>query len=161
MKKNKYIIIALVCILSLPFLYKYYLYYKIPYNPLVKISSDVMSCSGIQYENPPQDVISYISTHSQDCSVIFNYLSDLKLKPLKYEDYSTSFDIVKVDYRYFLSFTQPDLYYDLSISAWDKDLSIIYISSNKPGFKEGYYKVTDSEFEYKYINELLSLQMKD
>lgn len=159
MKKNKYIIIALVSVFLLPFLYKYYLYYKIPYNPLLKITSNITSCSVTEYKNPPYDPVDMLSSHSYDCSIIYNYLTGLRLKPLKYDDHSTNYDIERIDYRYSISFLQPDLYNDITIGVWNKDLSVIYISSNNPDFKDGYYKIEDTEFDYKYINELISLQI--
>lgn len=159
MKKNKYVVLALACILLSPFFYKYYLNYVIPYNPLAKIDSKATSCSVSKFEKSSYNPVNMSSSHMYDCSVIYNYLSNLKLKPLKYNNYSTNYDILKADYRYLLNFPQPDLYEDLSIFVWKKDLSIIYIDSNNAGFKDGYYKIVDSEFDYEYINELVSLQI--
>lgn len=158
MKKNKYIIIALVCILLSPFLYKYFLYYKIPNNPLVKLSSDAVSCSFTEIKYDPEEYKHHFNYHSLDCSVIFNYLKDLKLKPLKNEDYSSVYDIIKPDYYYSIKLSEPDWKYDLNIKLWLKDLSVIYINCNKPGFKSGFYKLIDSEFDYKYLNDLILLQ---
>jgi hypothetical protein len=36
-----------------------------------------------------------------------------------------------------------------------EDLTVIYISSRKYNFPTGYYKITDSKFDYKYIENLL------
>ena len=36
------------------------------------------------------------------------------------------------------------------------DLTIVSIRSNIPKFRNGYYKIIDSKFDYEYINDLIT-----
>lgn len=40
------------------------------------------------------------------------------------------------------------------------NLTVLSIRSNKPGFNNGYYKIMNNKFDYKYINELITNSQK-
>lgn len=157
MKKNKKFFIALIFILFTVFIYKNFVYYVIPSNPLAKSFTTPLFCSVTKQEpdalgsiGKPENV-KYINTSAlEECSAILEYISSLKLKPLKQKD--SGYGSVNLTYNIRLSSPEDDL---IMIFVWLDDLSTIYIGSDKPDFPEGHYKIVGTKFDYEYINSLI------
>jgi len=68
-----------------------------------------------------------------------------------------------INFSYRLRFRppKPSAYYYITIDEiWLDNLSVLCIRSNKPGFHDGYYKIIDSKFDYKYVNDLINTSQK-
>ncbi|SHK61500.1 hypothetical protein [Paramaledivibacter caminithermalis] len=163
MKKIKYLFIVLILYVLLANLYQNYIYYLIPYNPLEDITDNPYSCHfTINYSN---DGITNASYNLNTNTLIFKYFSDLNLIPLKEE--TNKEEIFKHDndinfsYRFRFHPPKSSAYYYITIDEiWLDNLSVLYIRSNKPGFHNGYYKIIDSKFDYKYVNDLINTSQK-
>ncbi|MGL5752446.1 MAG: hypothetical protein ACRCXT_18060 [Paraclostridium sp.] len=82
---------------------------------------------------------------------ILKYLKNLKLKPMKNED----IDFDKIDYSYRFQLSSPR-YDSIIVFVSSEDVSKVYISTQMLGSKNSHYKVIDGEFDYVYINKLIS-----
>ncbi len=156
MKKFKYLIILLILVLLSLYIYQNFIYYKIPYNPIAEYSAETLSSFHITKNLSDGEGVTAKSNDINTCNKILKYFSELKLLPLKdrvawneyfSEENSTYFTGM-------LSFNQSDEVYisDMSLD----NLTILHISSNIPGFHEGYYKIIDAKFDYNYIYDLIS-----
>lgn len=155
MKKFKYLISVIILVLLYIYLYQNYIYYKISYNPISEYSAEDLSSFHItkNLSNGGEESVS--SSDSNICDLILKYFSELKLQPLK-EKAAWNEYFKQENSAYFtgmLSFNQSDKVYISDILS--DNLTILRISSNIPGFKEGYYKIIDAEFDYDYIYNLI------
>ncbi|MBU5675906.1 hypothetical protein KQI88_05720 [Alkaliphilus sp. MSJ-5] len=161
MKKFKYIFIALILLFLATFIYQHYIYYKIPYNPLVELDSDTLNGFHFSENHPhPNDTIKK-STHNLNTTTrIFEYFSDLNLVPLKeksnWDEIHNHGDIY---YSGMFEFETSPTRYGTEVhinEIWLDNLTILWISSPRPKFKDGYYKIIDDKFDYEYINDLIT-----
>lgn len=124
-----------------------------PYNPLTEISEDIEGCYFKEYHS--NYMVSETSHNSNINDLIFEYFRNLKLIPLK----RGNEEIYKHETDIYFSYTfkldsSPN--YSIFISEiWLDNLTVISIRSNKPGFRPGYYKISDSKFDYTYVNDLI------
>lgn len=155
--KKKILIIILALLFISPFFYKYYLYYQIPYNPLLEFSIEPITSSYTKYN--PNESGSFATQRNNNfksnddltaCSDIFKYLKSLKLKPLK----KNNLDFEKINYEYYLRLSSPEDN-EIMIFISTEDLTNIYIATRKVGLRDGHYKVIDEEFDYEYVNNLI------
>lgn len=155
MKKFKYLCTALIMVLLSVYLYQIYIYYKIPYNP---ISEYATTPSGFHITNNLADGKEVtVKTHDLDaCDSIYKYFRGLELVPLKdkeaYKQESQTY------FSGMFEFTQAENLHFNEINS--DNMSILYISSNRPGFHGGYYKIIGSEFDYEYIINLINISQK-
>lgn len=131
--------------------------YKIPYNPLVELTTDTpSSCYFKEYHS--NNMITKSSHNLNNNTLIFKYFSDLNLIPLKgkanlNEIYKHNNDIY---FSYTLKFGPPSDNNVFISEIWLDNLSILSIGSDKPGFRNGYYKIINSKFDYKYAYDLIT-----
>ena len=157
MKKIKYVFIALILLFVLTYIYQNYIYYKIPYNPLVELNSDTPS--GFHFkENHHNDTINKSSHDKNINTLILKYFSDLNLVPLKEksnrdEIYNHEKDIY---YSGMFEFDTTPNYNVFINEIYLDNLTVLRISSFRPGFKDGYYKIINTKFDYEYINNLIT-----
>jgi hypothetical protein len=136
------------------YFYKNYIYYKIPYNPLVKLLKDAPSSCYVteSHLNNEMDKSSHNLDHN---TLIFKYFRGLNLIPLKEK---TNFNEIykhntDIRFSYMLKFGPPS-YSEVFISEiWLDNLTILSIRSDVPGFRTGYYKILG---DYKYVNDLIT-----
>lgn len=156
MKKFKFFIILLVVSLSLLSFYKEYMYYKISYNPLTKISECMPEkCYFNEYNSYSGQEVKKTSENSNTNVLIFEYLRNLKLKPLKQNNKETYKHETNTYFSYGFKFDSSSNYYIFINEIYLDNLTVMRISSNKPGFPNGYYKISDSKFNYTYVNNLI------
>ena len=154
-RKIKYIfIIAILLFLSIC-LYKNYIYYKLPYNP---ISHYATTSNGFYItKNLPNGKEISLKTHDLNtCNLIFKYFSGLNLIPLKNKLALASINKQKYQAYFSCAFgfnNSENLFID---EIYINNLNVIYLSSSKSGFNRGYYKIIDSKFNYNYINRLIT-----
>lgn len=157
MKKMKYLAFLIVIILLSIYLYQSFIYYKIPFNPIKEYTSESLVDFHITQNLPNGESVSVESHESHTCDLVLKYLSNLKLTPLK-EKKAQNMISDKENVTYItgmLKFNQPGEIFIKDI--YTDDPTVLYISSPIAGFKrEGYYKIVDSSFDYKYIFDLLS-----
>ncbi|RKD31184.1 hypothetical protein BET03_03390 [Thermohalobacter berrensis] len=163
MKKIKYLFTVLILSVLLVNLYQNYIYYLIPYNPLEDITDNPYSCHfTLNYSNGGITNASYnLNTNT----LIFKYFSDLNLIPLKEETNKEEIfeheSDINFSYRFRFRPPKPSTHYYITIDEiWLDNLSVLFIRSNKPGFHDGYYKIIDSKFDYKYVNDLINTSQK-
>lgn len=152
--KKKYILAILLLLSILPNIYQNYIYYKIPTNPLMEINEDnLVKC---YFTDDSSDLsIDKSIDNVKNNTLIFEYFCSLKLVPLNekrnkdeiYKHLNSTF------FSYGFNFENPS-YYIFINEIWLDNLTILSIRSNKLNFKEGYYKIIDTEFDYNYINGL-------
>ncbi|MBB6218871.1 hypothetical protein HNQ80_005046 [Anaerosolibacter carboniphilus] len=158
MKKFKYLFSVLLFVLLIYF-YQNHIYYLIPYNPLKGTADNPYSCHfDLNYSD---GVLTKVSHNLNSNTLIFKYFSDLNLIPLKKaankEEIFEHKNDIHFSYRFrFGPPTSPKYYYIFINEIWLDNLSILSIRSNKPGFHNGYYKIIDSKFDYKYVNDLIT-----
>ncbi|RKD20889.1 hypothetical protein SAMN02745883_01634 [Caminicella sporogenes DSM 14501] len=156
MKKFKYSALVLIFFLLSFYLYENYIYYKIPYNPLVEFSTVPIGCK-FDINSSKDTVSSKINHNLDDNALVFEYFRNLKLIPLKEKKHKDEIYNHEIDiyYSYVFEFGPPNHYFLIINEIWLDNLTILYISSKKPGFRRGYYKIIDSKFNYKYVNNLI------
>lgn len=159
MKKFKYIFFILILVLLSRYLYKNYIYYKIPYNPISRYKT-VPNGFHITKNLPNGKDTTLITHNLKDCKLILQYFSGLKLIPLNYDSALTSINKHKNQPYFTCAFDFNESEYLFVDEIYIGNLNIIYISSNKPGFNRGYYKIIDSKFNYNYINKLTTGSQK-
>ncbi len=158
MRKLKYLLYAIILFFSLLSFYRNYIFYQIPYNPLVGLTHDTpMSCYFTEYH--PDDEVTGSSHSLENNTLIFKYFRDLNLIPLKKE--ANIDEIFKHTNDIHLSYTlkfdsSPNYVYIYISEIYLDDLTIVSIRSNIPKFRNGYYKIIDSKFDYEYINDLIT-----
>lgn len=158
MKSYKYLIFLLILVLLSVYIYHNYVYYKIPYNPIAEYSAEALSSFHITKNLSNGEGITAKSNDLNTCKKILKYFSGLKLLPLK-DEIAWSENFSQENSTYFtgmLSFSQSHKVYISDIVL--DNLTILRISSNVPGFHEGYYKIIGSKFEYNYIYDLIGNQ---
>lgn len=140
------------------YFYQNYIYYLIPYNPLDVITDNPHSCHfSLHYSKGGSTKASY---NLDNNTLIFKYFSDLDLIPLKEETnkeliYEHETDL-HFSYRFrFNPSTSSTNYRVIIDEIWLDNLSVLFIRSNKPGFHNGYYKIRDSRFDFRYVNDLI------
>ena len=162
MKQKRYIILLVILIFISPSIYQNYLYYKIPYNPTTKIPTEKLKsiqyhlCDYLQYNkdmaHEEEGYVYYNSTNREVFFKICDYLRKLKLKPIK----EGSIDIYESKYVYKISSYHP-YDYDIYVLVSQNDLSKVYIKVE--GIKnlklQTSYQITNGEFNYEYINNLI------
>ncbi|MCY6485435.1 hypothetical protein OW763_13960 [Clostridium aestuarii] len=155
MKKFKYLIILFVVFLSLLHFYENYIYYKIPHNPLTEISQDIpKKCYFTEYYS--NNEIDKTSHNSNTNALIFKYFKNLKLIPLKERNEETCKHETDDYFSYWFQFySESDSYYIFITEIFKDNLTVISIRSDKPRFPNGYYKISDSKFDYNYVNNLI------
>ena len=158
LKKFKYLfflVILLFCSLSI---YKNYFFYKIPYNPLVQLSTNTPTSFYFDLNTPDGETLSKSSHKLEDTDLIFKYFTELHLIPLKEDKHKEEIHGDLTTSYYSCGFKFNDLKQDFIFinEIYLDNLTIISIRSDIPKIKNGYYKIIDSEFNYKYINSILS-----
>ncbi|MFJ7973739.1 hypothetical protein [Psychrobacillus sp. NPDC096389] len=157
MNKIKYLVFAIAIALLSIYLYQNFIYYQIPFNPIKEYVSESMVDFHITQNLPNGESVS-VKCHEPDtCDLVLEYLSDLKLIPLK--DKKAQKMISDKEHDTYLTgvlkFTESEEIFIKDI--YIDDPTVLYISSANSGFKrEGYYKIVDSTFDYNYIFELIS-----
>jgi hypothetical protein len=160
MKKFKYLFIVLILFFLLIYFYQNHIYYLIPYNPLEDITDNPTSC---HFDLNHSNGVSTKASHNLNNNIlIFKYFSDLNLIPLKEKINKEEIYKHKTNIHFSYSFrfspqTSPTYYYIFIKEIWLDNLSILSIRSNKPGFHNGYYKIIDSKFDYRYVNDLITI----
>lgn len=161
--KLKYVFIAIVLLLLSIFMYQNYIYYKIPYNPLSELDSDTPSGFHFTENHPhPNDTINMSSHNLNTNRLIFKYFSNLNLVPLKEKSNLDEIHKHEKDIYYsgMFKFDTPSNFKVFINEIYLDNLTVLSIRSNKPGFVNGYYKIMDNKFDYKYINELITNSQK-
>ncbi|MFT9487402.1 MAG: hypothetical protein ACH0QD_08555 [Tepidibacillus sp.] len=156
MKKFKFLALALVFVFLLVFLYQNYIYYKIPYNPITKYSSENLSSFHITKNLPNGEEVSAKTNDLDTSNLILRYFRDLKLMPLKDK---SALDVISKQgnetyFTVMLEFNQSERLFIKDIFL--ENLRVLYISSDFSGFHEGYYRIIGSKFDYNYIYDLIS-----
>lgn len=157
MKKFKYLVLVLVLVFLSVYLYQNHIYYKIPYNPLDVITDTPYSCHfTLDYSNGEWSTKA--SRNLNNNALIFKYFSDLNLTPLKIESNKEEIFEHKngINFSYRFRLGPPTYYYIVIDEIWLDNLSILHIRSSKPRSHNGYYKIIDSKFDYKYVNNLIT-----
>lgn len=157
MKKIKFIFIVLILFSLSIYFYQNFIYYKIPYNPLGRFVKDTPSGCDFQ-ECHSNNMIDKFSHNLDNNALIFKYFSSLKLIPLKEktnlkEIYKHNTDIY---FSYTFNLGPPSYNYVYISEIWLDNLSTLSIRSDSPGFHNGYYKILNSKFDYKYVNGLIT-----
>ncbi len=160
MKRIKYLLCILLFVSLLIYFYLNYIYYLIPYNPLNNIGDNPYSCH-FDLNNSDGVSTTKASDNLNNNTLIFKYFSDLNLKPLKKSTNTNREEIFEhkndINFSYRFRFDPPTYYYIYINEIWLDNLSVLSIRSNKPGLHNGYYKIIDSKFDYKYVNDLITL----
>ena len=141
------------------YFYQNYIYYKIPYNPLVELITDTPTSCYLKEYHPNNKMIDKSSHNLKSNTLISKYFKDLNLIPLKKEANRNEIFNHKNDthFSYMLKIG-PSPNYNVFISEiWLDNLSILSIRSDKLGFNNnGYYKIIDTKFDYKYVYDLIT-----
>lgn len=155
MKKIKYLFIVLILLSLLTYLYENHIYYLIPYNPLAELDPDTLITCNLRFNGD-----SKIKNHNpNNNALIFKYLRDLKLIPLNLDKKINRDKVLKHNYNTYYSYALefgPPTYYVHIDDIWLDNPTFVYIGSNRFGFRDGYYQIIDSKFDYMYINELIN-----
>ncbi|CAM3299404.1 hypothetical protein FITA111629_15240 [Filibacter tadaridae] len=157
MKKIKYLAFAIVIVLLSIFLYKGFIYYKISFNPIKEFASESLVDFHISKNLPDGESVTAKCHDENTCGLVLEYLSNLKLVPLK--DKAAQDMLNYENAIYFdgmLKFNESEVIFisDISIDT----PNVLRISSSITGFKDGYYKIEDSKFDYDHIYELISTE---
>ncbi|WOV83046.1 hypothetical protein PGH26_08850 [Sporosarcina jeotgali] len=155
MKKMKYLAFAIVLALISIYLYKGFIYYLIPFNPIKQYASESNVDFYITKNLPDGDGVNAKCEDANTCGLVLEYLSDLKLKPIKDKKAQAMLNYENATYyNGALRFNELDMIFisDISIDT----PNILRISSSITGFKNGYYEIVDSKFDYNYIYDLIS-----
>lgn len=155
MKKMKYTAFAIVIVLLSIYLYKSFIYFTIPFNPIEEYASESQVDFFITKNLPDGDGVNAKCKDENTCGKVLEYLSELKLKPLK--DKVAQEKLNYENTTYFSGALKLDDSELIFISDISVDTpNILRMSSSITGFKSGYYEVVDSEFDYDYIYNLIS-----
>lgn len=156
MKKNKYFAFALVIVLLLSVLvYKSFIYYQISFNPIKEFASESLVDFHISKNLPDGESVNAECHDENTCGKILEYLSNLKLVPLKDRVAQDMLNYESETYfNGMLKFNESEVIFisDISIDT----PNVLRISSSITGFKDGYYKIKDSKFDYDHIYEWIS-----
>lgn len=155
MKKIKYLAFGISIVLLSFYLYKNFIYYSIPFNPIKEYASESKIDFFMTKNIPDGEGINTKCKDTNTCDLVLEYFSDLKLVPIKDK---AAYEMFKYEnstfYTGMLTFNESDkiLISDISIDSPNS----LHISSSIDGFKSGYYKIVDSAFDYNYIYNLIS-----
>lgn len=156
MRKVKYLVIAIGVIILSVYIYKNFVYYTIPFNPIKEYATDSLVDFHITQNLDDGKKISAKSHNSDTCDAILEYFSSLKLMPLT--DKAAKKELAKNGNKTYitgiLKFKHSG---EIFISdIFTENPNIIHFSSSINGFKgEGYYKFVDSKFDYNHIINLI------
>lgn len=150
-----FLVISLFCSLSI---YKNYIFYKIPYNPLVQLSTNSPTSFYFDLNTPDGETLSKSSHKLEDTALIFKYFNELHLIPLKEKKHREEIhgDLASSYYSCGFKFNDLKQNFIFINEIYLDDLTILSIRSDIPKIKNGYYKIIDSKFDYKYINSILN-----
>ncbi|MCZ8542247.1 hypothetical protein [Psychrobacillus psychrodurans] len=154
MKKNKYLAIAIVLVLLSIYLYKSFIYYSIPFNPIKEYSTESDVDFYITKNLPDGEGVNAKCHDAKNCGLVLEYLSGLKLIPLKDKVAQKMLNYENATYfNGILKFNESEMIFisDISIDT----PNVLRISSSITGFKDGYYEIEDSTFDYNYIYDLI------
>lgn len=155
MKKIKYFAYAIVIVLLSIYIYQRFIYYRIPFNPITEYASESLVDFHISKNLPDGETINAKCHDANTCGLVLEYLSDLKLIPLKNKAAQDMLNYENAIYfTGMLKFNQSETIFisDISIDT----LNVLRISSSITGFKDGYYQIVDSKFDHNYIYNLIS-----
>ncbi|WP_342536428.1 hypothetical protein [Sporosarcina sp. FSL K6-3508] len=155
MKKLLYSSFAIVLVLLSIYLYKGFIYYQIPFNPIKQYASEPNVDFYITKNLPDGDGVNAKCEDANTCGLILEYLSNLKLKPLKDKAAQAMLNYENATYyNGALRVNESEMIFisDISIDT----SNILRISSSITGFKDGYYEIVDSTFDYNYIYGLIN-----
>lgn len=157
MKRLKYLFYVLILFLLLNF-YQNYIFYRIPYNPLAELSTDIPTKFYLNLNGPNGVTLSKSSYNLDDNTLIFDYFEKLNLIPLKEKRHRDEIYKHDTESYYSCGFRFGDLKYSFVYitEVYLDDLTVLSIRSDIPKFKNGYYKIIDSKFDYEYINSILN-----
>lgn len=161
MKKMKYVVLFIVVLLLSFYIYKSFIYYAIPYNPIKEYESESLVDFHFTKHLPNGESVVVKCQDTNNCDESLKYLSELKLVPLKQKAALKKFS-KQEDTTHFtgvLEFDQHNMILISDILAGNP--TFLRFSSNITGFKEGYYKIVDSDFNYNYIFDLLNDNTND
>lgn len=156
-KKIKYLLYVVILFFLLLSLYQNYIFYKIPYNPLTELSIDPPAKFYLTLNGSTGTTLSKKSYNLDNNAVILKYFSDLNLIPLKEKRHEDEIYKHETKSYYSCGFRFGDLRYNFIFitEIYLDNLTILSIRSDIPKFKNGYYKIIDSKFDYEYINGIL------
>ena len=154
MKIFKYLAFGIVIVFLSIALYRNFIYYTIPFNPIKEYESESKFEFYITKNLPDGEGINTSCQDTEACGSVLAYLSNLNLKPLK--DKAATELITYDSNTYFtgmmkLSETEKIFISDISVDT----PNILHLNSSIPYFKSGYYQIEDSTFDYDYIYELI------
>lgn len=127
----------------------------IPYNPIKEYATESQVDFHITKNLPDGEGVNAKCHDANTCGIVLEYLSDLKLIPLKDKTAQKMLNYENATYfNGMLKFNESEKIFisDISIDT----PNVLHISSFITGFKDGYYEVVDSKFDYNYIYELIS-----
>lgn len=125
-----------------------------PYNPFIEFSAETPE-DFVFKKVYPNNEIHKSTDNSNTAKLIFEYLSSLELIPLKETMNDFQYHESNIFFLDRLRFGAPSYNTIYINDIYVDDLTILYINANRPGFKDGYYKIMDDKFDYEYINNLL------
>ncbi|QTM98461.1 hypothetical protein ERJ70_03620 [Sediminibacillus dalangtanensis] len=161
MKRLKYLAFALGIIFLSVYLYQNFIYYMIPFNPIEEYATESTVDFHLTQNLSDGEEVNAKSHDQKTCNLILEYLSNLKLKPLKHKDARNAL-AKKENETYLTGMLKFDQSREIFISdLFLDDPDVLHISSSTAGFKgEGYYKIVDSTFDYDYIINLIGKEEK-
>lgn len=152
MKKIKYLIIVVIVLCLSISLYKNYIYYKIPHNPFDDVDTEIPLKFYFEANNSVDDETK-ISGDLETSIIAFKYFKNLELLPIKSDETPEYHQDTYFSGRFKFSESFEE---DIIISdIYLENLTVLYVSSDRPGFKDGYYKIINGKFDYEYINDLM------
>jgi hypothetical protein len=157
MKRIKWLVFALcVVVLLSVYLYRSFIYYKIPFNPIKEYASESPVGFHISKDLPNGKTVTAHSNDSKNVGLVLEYLSNLKLIPLKDNDKQT-LPPKKGNGTYVNGMLEFDQSRKIFINEiFIDNPTVLRISTSIHGFNgDGYYKIVGSKFDYNYIFDLI------
>lgn len=128
------------------------------YNPFVDFTTDTPVAFHFT-ENHPDAQITKSSRDLNTTALILEYFNDLDLVPIEWDDIPESKE--DIYFSGMFTFGESIQEYVHINEIFLDELSYLRISSDRPKFKDGYYRIIDDEFDYKYIDGLISNSIKE
>jgi hypothetical protein len=157
MKRIMYLVLALCIVVLLSvYLYRNFIYYKISFNPIKEYASESLVDFHITKNLPNGETVNAKCHKSNNCDLVLEYFSNLKLIPLK-DKAALAARSKKGNGAYLTGMLEFNQSREILISdIFIDNPTVLYISSSTPGFKrQGYYKIVGSKFDYNYIYNLI------
>lgn len=154
MKIFKYLAFGIIIVILSIALYRNFIYYTIPFNPIKEYASESNFKFYITKNLPDGEGINTSCHDTEACRSVLEYLSNLNLKPLKDKSAHELLSYEKNTYfNGMLKFSESEKIFlsDISVDT----PNILHLHSSIPYFKSGYYQIEDSTFDYDYIYELI------